>query len=389
VLELRSVRGTGGGPEKTIMLGAVRGDGVRLAVTVCYVRDARDQQFGLDRLARKMGVDYVEVPERHSFDPAVWPALRALVRERQIDVVHAHDYKTDLLAWLLARRETVMPLSTVHGWSGFSRRETCVYYPLDRWILRRFPRVIAVSSAIAATLVRSGVDAGRVTRVANGIDPDAFRRRRHEEAHARADLGLPPAAPVVGAVGRLEIEKRYDVLIEALAVLRRTTTPDAVLLFVGTGSLEADLKRQARQCGIEHACMFLGHRSDVPHVFHAVDVFAQSSDTEGTPNAVLEAMALETPVVATDVGGTRDLIRDGVDGVLVPRRDPQALAKAIGGVLSDPDATRARTSAARQRIEQELSFDARMKTVERIYEELVALRAEARPRRLVHGHRCA
>src|SRR5579872_6172619 len=98
VLELRSVRGTGGGPEKTILLGAKRTDRRRFAVTVCYLRDRRDDAFAVANRAEVRDVDYVEIPERHSFDPSVWPALRKLVRERRIDIVHAHEYKSDLLA---------------------------------------------------------------------------------------------------------------------------------------------------------------------------------------------------------------------------------------------------------------------------------------------------
>src|SRR6188472_4414588 len=95
VLELRSVRGTGGGPEKTILLGAARSDRSRYAVTVCYIRDLRDDVFHIDGRATELGVDYVEVRERHSFDWRIWPELRRLVRERRIDIVHSHDYKTN------------------------------------------------------------------------------------------------------------------------------------------------------------------------------------------------------------------------------------------------------------------------------------------------------
>src|SRR5437868_14724069 len=98
ILELRSVRGTGGGPEKTILLSAARSNPERFAVTACYLRDRRDPNFGVDVLAKKLGVNYVEVGERHSFDFRIWPALRRLARERAIDIVHSHDYKTDLLA---------------------------------------------------------------------------------------------------------------------------------------------------------------------------------------------------------------------------------------------------------------------------------------------------
>jgi glycosyltransferase involved in cell wall biosynthesis len=375
VLELRSVRGTGGGPEKTILAGAARSDPRRFAVTVCYIRDRRDEVFALDRVASDLGVDYVEVVERHSFDRGIWKELRGLVRDRHIDIVHAHEYKTDLLALLLARAEGVVPLSTVHGWSGASLRELLCYYPADRQILRRYPRVIAVSGAIKARLVRAGAAADRVTTVLNGIDALVFQRQAARVQPARAALGLAEDALVVGAVGRLESEKRYDVLIDAVARLRRTR-PGVRLVIAGKGSLGDALRAQAQTLGIGDACVFAGHCPDVTDIYHAMDLFAQSSDTEGTPNAVLEAMAFEVPIVATAVGGTEDLIADRVHGLIVPRRDPDALAAAMLETLADPRATRTRVIAARRRVEEELSFDARMDAVERIYEELAALRKE-------------
>src|SRR5215203_4109554 len=110
VLELRSVRGTGGGPEKTILLGTARTDPSRFAITVCYLRDDRDTVFGVDEKAAALRIDYVELRERHSLDPAVWAALRRLVRERRIEIVHSHEYKSDLLAWLLSKFESIVPL---------------------------------------------------------------------------------------------------------------------------------------------------------------------------------------------------------------------------------------------------------------------------------------
>ena len=376
VLELRSVRGIGGGPEKTILAGAAQADARRFAVTVCYLRDRRDRVFALDRLASEAAVDYVEVVERHSFDPAIWPALRRLVRDRQVDIVHAHEYKTNLVALMLARAEGVIPLSTVHGWSGSGLRERLLYYPGDRWLLRRFPRVIAVSGAITDRLVRAGVRGDRISTVLNGIDTRRFERRHDRDRDARAALDLPPWALAIGSVGRIESEKRFDVLLEAIALLRQTR-PSVTLVLAGRGSMEPPLRARAQKLGVADACLFAGHQDNVMDVYHALDVFVQSSDTEGTPNAILEAMALETPIVATAVGGTPDLITDGVHGLLVPRRDPAALASAIARTLDDSHATRSRLVAARHRVEHELSFAARMRSVEGIYEDLFDRRQPA------------
>ena len=377
VLELRSVRGIGGGPEKTILLGAARSDPHKVAVTVCYLRDAQDGVFEIGARAREMGIDYVEVSERHSLDPAIWPALLRIVRERRIDIVHAHEYKTDLLALALARATGAVPLSTVHGWIYDTWRERQIYHPLDKRLLRWFPRVIAVCAEIRDILIQSGARAARITTLLNGIDPQRFRRDRGATGAVRQELGLEPGEIAIGAVGRLEPVKRFDVLIDAFAKAYEQHR-HLRLFIVGDGSLRAELAAQAARLGIDAVVHFLGHRHDVIRLHHAFDLFAQSSDHEGTPNSVLEAMALETPIVATDAGGTRDLLRNGADGLVVACDDPDALARAIAQVLLDPAGTAARVRAARARIETELSFEQRARTLDAIYADLVAGRRERR-----------
>lgn len=383
VLELRSVRGTGGGPDKTIVLGAARADRSRFHVTVTYIRDQRDEAFSLGTAARRAGVDYAEVSERHSLDWAVVPALREIVRSRAIDIVHAHDYKTDLLALILAGSEGVIPLSTAHGWSGHGWRERFVYYPIDKRLLRRFPRVVVVSRDMAAMLERAGVRRERIMVLRNGIEHHTYERSAGRRAEARQAFGLADDAVAVGAVGRLEQEKRYDLLIDAFAQIAERR-PTLQLLIAGEGSLRGALEAQAaRLC--PGRCRLVGHCRDVVAFHHALDLFVQTSNNEGSPNAVLEAMAMETPVVATNVGGTSDLITDGVDGLLVERGDVAGIAAAMERTIVDGYATRMRVAHARQRVERELSFDARQRALEAVYEELMQNRRRSSRRGVAVG----
>jgi glycosyltransferase involved in cell wall biosynthesis len=374
ILELRSVRGTGGGPEKTLLAGAAGTDPSRFAVTVCYIRDARDDTFFIGNLAAKLSIDYVEVVERHSFDPSIWPALKQLVRDRQIDIVHAHDYKTDLIALALARSESVVPLATAHGWTGHSWREH-IYYLADKRLLARFPRVIAVSADIRRTLIAAGAIPESVCVVLNGIDPAAFSRQPARGVAERAGRGFGPGDAIIGAVGRLERQKRFDLLIEAFAAVSRGRK-GLYLLIAGDGSLRQPLQALAERLA-PNTVRLVGHQADVSGFHHLLDVFVQSSDYEGTPNAVLEAMALETPVVATDVGGTSELVRAGVDGLLVPAGSVSALTTAIQSALENPAAAAGRARAARHRVERHLSFETRMRAVEDICEKLMKGRLDA------------
>jgi glycosyltransferase involved in cell wall biosynthesis len=372
VLELRSVRGTGGGPEKTIFTGAAQ-SAPDIGVTVCYLRDARDEVFSIDRRAAAAGIDYVEVRERHSFDPSIWPRLTALVRSRGIDVVHAHDYKVNLLAWLLARATGVVPMSTAHGYTGNSRRELLLYYPADKKVLARFPVVVAVSSGVRDALVAGGCRPDRVRVLLNGIDPAAFHRDPARRASARAKYGVSEHDVVIGAVGRLEVQKRFDLLIQAVATLREGHS-QIRLLVAGDGSLREDLESLVTRQGLGGVCRLVGQVDDVVEFHHALDLLVQSSEYEGTPNVVLEAMAMETPVIATDVGGTAELMRSSIEGIIVPSGDVPALVGAIGGVVSDPGGARKRAEAARRRVELELSFESRLRRLEDIYRELAARR---------------
>jgi glycosyltransferase involved in cell wall biosynthesis len=370
VLELRSVRGTGGGPEKTILTGAALAARDGIDVTVCYIRDRRDPVFALDRRAEELGVRYVEVLERHSFDVGIWPQLRRIVADEHVDIIHAHEYKTNLLALLLARRTRTLALSTVHGWTGHTRRERLLYYPVDKRLLSRFQKLVAVSSGIRDELVSHGAPPNRVEVLLNAIDPDAFCRVSPAGTSAREELGFPAGTTIIGSVGRLEPQKRFDLLIEAFTSIR-ASRPDLGLVIVGDGSLRNVLRRQAEEAGVLPWCRFPGHRDDIAACHQAFDLFVQSSDYEGTPNAVLEAMAMETPIVATDAGGTREIARPDEHALIVPRGSARQLTDAIRAALSDPEGTAVRTAAARLRVERELSFEARTERLNAIYREMV------------------
>ncbi len=186
----------------------------------------------------------------------------------------------------------------------------------------------------------------------------------------RGELGIDSSQIVLGAVGRLEPQKRFDLLIDAFAQLLQRR-PHLRLLIAGEGSQAVSMQRLIRQRGLEPVCRLLGHCPQMRRTYQAFDVMVQASDYEGTPTVVVEAMALRIPVVATAVGGTGQLLQHETHGLLVPRRDTAALCRAIERTLDDPAATRQRVTAARIHVEQHLSFVQRTRRLERIYAQLV------------------
>lgn len=368
VLALRSIDGQGGGAESLLLRTAPRLDPNRVRMTVCCIRRPNDLAYCFDRQAAELGIDYCEVFQRSILARGVLSALRTIVRQRRPAIIDAQDYKAAFFAYWLARTEAVRPISTLHGWNGCHWRERLIYHPAEKLIVRAFPLVIAVSSEIRNEMLRWRCGPNNLRVLLNGIDPCAFRRMPGLRAKMRDSLGFAPTDVVLGSLARLEGEKRLDVLLDALALLPHR--PEVKLLIVGDGSLRGELEDRSRRLGLEKRCRFLGYRKDIRELYHSMDVYVQSSDYEGTPTVLVEAMAMEVPVVATDVGGTRELIEDGVHGLLVPRRDPGALAAAIQRSLDDREATARRIAAAHSRVEHELTFANRTRRLEDVYLEV-------------------
>jgi glycosyltransferase involved in cell wall biosynthesis len=269
----------------------------------------------------------------------------------------------------LAHRTGVLRLATAHGWTGNAPRERCIYYPGDKLLLSRFPGVIAVSDQIRQTLIRWGARPGRVRVLLNGIDPGAYRRDLLLRNQIRRQLGFRSEDRVLAAVGRVERQKRFDLLLDAVRLLRTDGCP-VKLVIAGDGSLLGDLRHRIERLGLRDCVTLLGHCSNMRHVYSAFDLLVQSSDYEGTPTVIVEAMAMQIPVVATDVGGTSQLVTHEQHALLVPAGRPDHLARAVRQVWDDPAATARRVEAARERVETQLNFQQRLEKLQQAYQDL-------------------
>jgi glycosyltransferase involved in cell wall biosynthesis len=306
--------------------------------------------------AERDGFEVIRVPDLvPEIDPvADARALRELctvMTERRFDVVHTHSAKAGALG-RLAARATHVP-AVVHTFHGFpfhefqSRVRRGTYVAIERRLARITDRFLAVGSAVAAEAVRKHIaPVDRIRVVDPAIADDVVSRSPATRLQARALLGVPPGMLVVGAVGRLDEQKAPGDFVAALAALGRS---DVLGVWVGDGPLRPDVERDIRARGLEHRIRLLGHRRDVPALLPAFDVFALSSLYEGVPCAVAEAMRCGVPVVATAVNGVHEIVVPGRSGLLVPPKDPRALARAVGALLDDPaEATRLATVAHEQ-----------------------------------------
>jgi glycosyltransferase involved in cell wall biosynthesis len=281
-------------------------------------------------------------------------ALTGMIQAEKVDLLHTHDVKANAIGLIAARRAKVPILATVHGRIPNSAKAR-LYASIDHHLLRRMDLVFAVSAIMARQLASKGIPGERLVLARNGImldeHPFGLRSSRlREEGHLReGDVAI-------GHVGRISPEKGVVTLIVAFSRLA-DEFPSSRLVLAGDGQEIGAARQAASAPRLRGRVVFLGYRADVEAVYGAIDLFVLNSTTEGLPNAVLEAMAFGVPVVATAVGGTPELVRDGETGLLVPPSDPTALANAIRAVLRDRDAAAERARRARALVERE--FDMR------------------------------
>lgn len=331
---------------------------------VCPVLPAK----GLGWLAaecRKRGFE----PETFSLRrPLDWRCLRGLIevlRRREVDVVHSHEFTMAFYGAAAARWLRKPHVITMHGGqrvlSHWRRRIAF------RWAMRRSRAVAAVSGATRQLFLDAlHLTPDAITVVHNGIVPPP----PGNPAAVRRELGLAEGEVLIVSVGNLYPVKGHAVLLEALVRLaERTDLPPWRMALAGRGRETEPLKRFAEEHGLGRRIHFLGHRADVPDILAAADVWVMPSLSEGLPLALLEAMFAGKAIVASAVGGIPEVIVSERDGLLVPPRDPAALAAALGRVIASPDVRAALGRAARERAASGFSVAHMTDDYERLYAE--------------------
>jgi glycosyltransferase involved in cell wall biosynthesis len=364
-----------GGAERVAADLATHLDPDRFATTLCVSRwpdpehaRAPEVPARLRAAAEAAGVRVLALPRRGRWDVAAWRPLVRLLRSGEVQVVHGHMTGSNVWAVLLGRAAGVpVVVAHEHSWAFTG---SPVRRLLDRHLIARgSDAFVACSPEDRRRMIEhERIPPQDIALVPNGI---ASGRGPSPGRDVRRELGIPAGAPVAGSVGSLRPEKRFDVLVRAAAALV-AGRPGARVLIAGDGPERARLEGLVRELGLSGSVLLLGARDDVPEVLAALDVAVTCSDFEGAPLSVLEYMEAALPVVATRVGGLSHLIQDGVHGLLVPRRDPAALAAAIDELLGDPARRAAMGRAGRERRRSEFSLEVMVGRVEALYERLYA-----------------
>jgi len=356
-----------GGPERQ-MLGlthALGAAGVE-SVFVSFSEGGRCRSF----LGRVRHAGFEAVALEHDT-----PWLRAAARDLtdhlarlRPDVLLCHGYKANLLGRVAARRQHIPVVAVSRGWTR-ENWKVRVYEALDRWHLRHMDRVVAVSAAQAAKVRACGVPSERVLVIHNAIDPERFAGPDPTYRAKLLRYFRRPRTRIVGAAGRFSPEKGFDVLVAAAAKVVSEDDTVGFLLF-GEGPCKASLVKQIHAAGLSRSFVLSGFRADLDRFFPFLDLLVLPSYTEGLPNVVLEAFAARVPVVATAVGGTPEVVSDGVNGFLVPPGDADVLAGRILAALADEDRRLEMGLRGHKRICEDFTFAAQARAYARLFARL-------------------
>jgi len=364
-----------GGAEKALVRTVIGLDKRMYNPTVCCLR-------GRGPVAEEIesaGVPVAPLNMSGKFDLAAVFRLFRLLWKEEISIVHSYLYHANILGRIVGRvarvpiiissersvilSEEVVNKNTLEMGSRLRRL-------MNGLSMRLSDRVVTVSELVRETLIAaSKIDPKRLVTIHSGVNLEGYQIDGDITAKKKG-LGLETSAAVIGAIGRLDRVKGVEYLLRAAAKVI-FKTPDAAFLIVGDGSQREALEQLARSLGISHRMVFTGQRDDVPELLSTMDVLVLPSLYEGLPNAVLEAMAAGKPVIATRVGGTPEVVEDKVTGLLVPPRDPEALAEAIIALIQDRERAEAMGQVGRARVEEYFSVERMIAETETLYEELI------------------
>jgi glycosyltransferase involved in cell wall biosynthesis len=306
--------------------------------------------------------------------------LHRLMRAWRPAIVHTHTAKAGVLGRIAARAAGVP--TVVHSYHGhvlrgyFSPAKTAVFRWLETRLASSADALVAVSESIKQDLVDLGIaPPSRIRVIPVGLEL-AHLARALPRGGLRGEAGIPEGAPLVGMVGRLVPIKDVPTFLRAARIVGEAM-PEARFALVGDGEERPALESLSRELGLDGKATFFGWRRDLAVVYGDLDVVVNASLNEGTPVALIEALAAAKPVVATRVGGTPDLLGEGERGRLVPAGNPESLARAVLEAIEGSEAARCRAQAGREYVLRRHSSDRLVRDVDALYRDLRAAKKAA------------
>jgi len=357
------------GAERLLIGIAKEYDKTRYELFFCILKKRGD----LNREIEELGLKTFSLNCKSVLDAprAVWKIIY-LLKKHKINILHTHLFHAGILghfAKLFCPNTKV--LMTRH-YSNYTHLYGSAFQRmLDRWSLRVTKYIIAVSHGVFNALVELEVaDPKKISVIHNGIDLRKFPEFFDDSGEKRREFNIAEDLKVIGAIGTLHPRKGHVYFIRAAALVCKKRK-DVQFILIGDGIFEKKLMKLSDTLGLNKRMIFAGYRTDAPSLLSLMDILVQPSLEEGFGLTIIEAMLFSKPVIATNVGGIPEIVEDGVSGILVPAKNPEAIAGAINYLLDNPDKMKELGSNAKSRVYEKFSLSMMMKRYEMVYEKLV------------------
>jgi glycosyltransferase involved in cell wall biosynthesis len=330
---------------------------------------ALNETTGLQSVFKELGAEVIHfLPQQN-----IRHCLRSFILDHDIKIIHTHTPRAIIETFLSTLGMKVRPrhVATKHLLTtSKDRRWGVVFTALDYLSLYLPDHLAAVSGGMSEKIAAlPGMGNGRVSMVRNAIPCEEFYRPQNKTS-ARQEFGLDAGQLLFGYAGRIEPVKLLNLLLQTFANIH-ALHPDTRLMLIGEGSQRADLEQYSRQLGIEKNVFWLGHRTDVPNLLAAMDVYIQPSHNEGMSLSILEAMAAGKPVIATDVGGIREVLRPHENGLLISPHSTESLFEAMLELIDHPELRILYGQVARKQVFAEFSLQKMVDAYGQIYRTLL------------------
>ncbi|KEQ28842.1 hypothetical protein N180_19560 [Pedobacter antarcticus 4BY] len=324
----------------------------------------------VDQLKSEGFTVYV-VPTERPFNWKAWPAVTQILTDENIDLVHAHGTRANSNTFYSAKKLNIPLVYTVHGWSFHPDQSMPVKFiraQSERLLVSKADHTICVSqSNLADGKKRFPISRGSV--IVNGINQNKFNPDQ-TFPDFRKEINIDNSVVLVGYIARITVQKDPFTFLRAIAL-----TPEVIkFVIIGDGELKPEMLRLAGELGLTDRIVFLDFRSDIPSILNAIDIFCLPSLWEGLPIALLEAMAMRKAIVATAIDGTRDLVRQMENGVLVPVSESSKLADAITTLASDRNLRERLGEQAYRTIKDNFGVEEMALKIENVYDKVLGLK---------------
>ena len=355
------------GPGRTILQTASMVDPARCEIVVGAFHGDTHGQHAYITEAKNRNLSILQIKEQKAFDREVSRQILAAIQNLSIDILHTHDFRSDLFGLWCAKKTGIPVVSTCHGWIAYDFKGK-VYTAIDKFALRFFNRVITVSEVMQRQLSGLGIRRDRIEVVPNALVIDDYTPDRTDQGF-RKELGVDKDTRLVANIGRLSPEKGQDIFLRAARQLLDKQN-NLCFVLIGIGPQEDYLRSLAAELGIEDKIVFSGYRSDMHSIYNSLDLVVQSSYTEGMPNVILEALLMKVPVVATDVGGTAEIVSHENSGLLIRPDNLSELVNAMQDYMDKPQVHAEMASMGRDYVAENFNHNKRVSRLMEIYESL-------------------